>query len=126
MTAIQNQLLEEHRPVPLTRLCQWLGLPRSTAYYEPRERSAPQRDHAFEMLVFDIVQAHPTFGIRRVWALLKFSLGWDVNKKRVARLFKRRGWSCKLRCIGGRPRVQVSKSITQRPDERWATDIASV
>ena len=124
--AIQNELLQESQSVPLTKLCRWLELPRSTAYYQPQQRSAPARDHAFEMLVFDIVQAHPTFGIRRVWALLKFSLGWNVNRKRVARLFKRRGWSCKLRRIGGRPRVQASKSVTQRPDERWATDIAMV
>jgi putative transposase len=124
MTAVQNELLQEGQHVPLSKLCQWLGLPRSTAYYQPRERSAPRRDLAFEMLVFDIVQEHPTFGVRRVWALLRFMLGLAVNKKRVARLFKRKGWSCKLRSIGGRPRVQVSRSVADRPDERWSTDIA--
>jgi len=124
--AIQNELLQEGKSPALTKLCRWLELPRSTAYYQPQQRSAPRRDHAFEMLVFDIVQEHPTFGIRRVWALLKFSFGWNVNRKGVARLFKRRGWSCKLRRIGGRPRVQASQSVTQRPDERWATDIALI
>ena len=126
MMAVQNELLQEGKSVALARLCRWLELPRSTAYYQAQQRAAPRRDHAFEMLVFDIVQEHPTFGIRRVWALLKYSLRWNVNKKRVARLFKRRGWSCKLRRIGGRPRVQASKSRTERPDQRWATDIASV
>ena len=72
--AVQNEMLQEGRSVPLTKLCLWLELPRSTAYYQPQQRSAPARAHAFEMLVFDIVQEHPTFGIRRVWALLKFSL----------------------------------------------------
>ena len=124
--AIQSELLQEGQRVPLTKLCAWLGLPRSTAYYQPRQRSAPRRDHAFEMLVYDIVQEHPTFGIRRVWALLRFTFHFCVNKKRVARLFKRRGWSCKLRRIGGRPRVQASRSIAERPDQRWATDIALI
>lgn len=124
--AVHNELLQEGRRVPLAQLCQWLDLPRSTAYYQPRQRSAPKRDHAFEMLVFDIVQEHPTFGIRRVWALLRFTLRLAVNKKRVARLFKRRGWSCKQRRIGGRPRVQASRSVAERPDQRWATDIALI
>lgn len=123
---IQNELLAENKRVPLTKLCDWLALPRSTAYYQPRQRSAPARDHAFEMIVRDIIEEHPTFGIRRVWALLKFSLNFAVNRKRVARLFKRRGWSCRLRSIGGRPRVQGSRSIADHPNERWATDIALV
>jgi hypothetical protein len=67
--------LQESQSVPLTKRCLWLELPRSTAYYQPQQRSAPARDHAFEMLVFDIVQDYPTFGIRRIWALLKFALG---------------------------------------------------
>jgi putative transposase len=124
--AIQNELLAENKHVPLTRLCAWIGLPRSTAYYQRRERSAPQRDHAFEMIVRDILEDHPTFGIRRVWATLRFALKFHVNKKRIERLFKRRGWSCKLRSIGGRPRVQGSRSITAEPNQRWATDIALV
>jgi putative transposase len=124
--AIQNELLQEGQRVPLMKLCAWLGLPRSTAYYQPRQRSEHRRDHAFEMLVYDIVQEHPTFGIRRVWALLRFTFGFQINRKRVARLFKRRGWSCKLRRIGGRPRVQASRSIAERPDQRWATDIALI
>jgi putative transposase len=124
--AIQNQLLAEDKRVPLTRLCTWLDLPRSTAYYQPRERSAPRRDHAFEMIVRDIIEDHPTFGIRRVWATLRHRLKFVVNRKRVARLFKRRGWSCKLRSIGGRPRVQVSRSVAEHPNQRWSTDIASV
>jgi putative transposase len=123
---IQNQLLAENKHVPVTKLCDWLALPRSTAYYQPHQRSAPKRDHAFELLVREIIETHPTFGIRRVWALLKFSYGWNVNKKRIERLFKRRGWSCKRRSIGGRPRVQGSRSIADRPNERWATDIALV
>lgn len=100
----------------LTTLCTWLDLPRSTAYYQPRERSAPRRDHAFEMIVRDILEEYPTFGIRRVWATLRHRLKFVVNRKRVARLFKRRGWSCKLRSIGGataRPGLSLRRGVSQ-------------
>ncbi len=38
MNTVQNRLLAEGKTVPVARLCRWLGLPRSTAYYQPRTR----------------------------------------------------------------------------------------
>jgi putative transposase len=77
-------------------------------------------------LIYAIIQANPTFGIRQTWATLKFSLGVKVNRKRVARLMRREGWTVRKRRKGGRPRVQVPRSAAERPDQRWATDIALV
>lgn len=78
------------------------------------------------MVIFEILQAHPTYGIRRVWAYLRFHLDWEVNRKCVGRIMRKNGWTPRQRRVGGRPRVRFSQSTADRPDERWATDIAMV
>jgi hypothetical protein len=44
MNRVQQHLLASGKSLPVSRLCQWLGRPRSTAYYQPRERKAWQVD----------------------------------------------------------------------------------
>ncbi|MCZ7645885.1 MAG: IS3 family transposase [Planctomycetota bacterium] len=126
MNAVRGALLNEGRDVPVVKLCRWLGVPRSTAYYQPRQRKARPLDEALALVIFAVLQAFPTFGIRRVWAYLRFRLKWRVNRKRVARLMRAKGWTLKQRRVGGRPRTDGSRSVAERPDERWATDIALV
>lgn len=112
-------------------LAQWFGVPRSSVYYQPREHAAPPvkdaRDALLTNLIYEIIQAFPTFGVRKVWAYLRFVLGWtDLNRKPVARIMRRRGWTVHKRAKGGRPRVTVKKSVAEKPDQRWSTDIANV
>lgn len=77
-------------------------------------------------LIYALIQVHPTFGVRMIWAQLRFTLGFTVNRKRVARIMRREGWTVRKRRKGGRPRVTVKTSVAARPDERWDTDIALV
>lgn len=126
MRAVHNELLGEGRAVPLTKLCTWLEVPRATVYYEPRERVRRPVDRVLEFLVYEVIQAYPAFGIRKVWAYLRYRLKEKVNRKKVARLMRRKGWTLKQRRKGGRPRVQGWRSIAEKPNQRWATDIALV
>jgi len=48
------------------------------------------------------------------------------NKKKVARIMRLEGWTCRARRVGKRPRVEHKKSVAEHPDQRWATDIALV
>lgn len=124
--AVHNELLNEGRNVPMSKLCAWLDVPRTTAYYQPRQRRARSVDRVTEFLVYEVIQEFPAFGIRRVWAYLRFRLKEQVNRKKIARIMRRNGWTMKKRKQGGRPRVKGSRSIAERPNERWATDIALV
>ncbi|GMV83180.1 MAG: hypothetical protein AMXMBFR7_43640 [Planctomycetota bacterium] len=126
MNAVRNALLEEGRDVSMTKLCRWLDVPRSTAYYQPRQLEARPLDEALALVIYAVIQEFPAFGIRRVWAYLRFRLKWAVNKKTVARIMRATGWTMKQRRVGGRPRTQSWRSVAQRPNERWATDIALV
>ena len=127
MIAVQNELLAEGRRVSWAKLCRWLEVPRSTAYYEPRAKTPPKSlDEGLVGVIRKLIQRYPTFGIRRVWAYLRFRMGCRVNRKKVARILRLKGWTCKQRKKGGRPRVKFKKSIAERPDQRWATDLALV
>jgi len=124
--AVQNDMLNEARSISMNRLCQVLNVPRSTVYYQPKAREKPQPCGILTNLIYEIIQAFPTFGIRRVWAYITKRLKWAVNRKRIARIMQWNRWTVNKRRKGGRPRVTCRKSITERPDERWATDLALV
>ena len=50
----------------------------------------------------------------------------NFNKNTVQRIFQTKGWQVRKRPIGFRPRVQVSLSVAEHPDERRATDVCRV
>ena len=126
MNAVRNELLNQDVDVSQVRLCRWLEVPRSSVYYHPRERSPRRLDQAMVSAVRKVIDAFPTFGIRRVWAYLRFRLKQLVNRKKIARIMRIKGWTVNKRPQGGRPRVKASKSVTSRPDQRWATDLALI
>ena len=79
--------------IPMTRLCRILGVPRSTAYHQPKvERLHRPVDEALARTIHEIIQAHPTYGIRRVWAWLKHRLDQPANRKKIHRLMRIKGW----------------------------------
>jgi len=125
--AIHHDLLQEGRNVPWTKLCAVLGVPRSSAYYIAKEKT-PRRmiDPVLEQRIKELIGTQAAFGIRSVWAWLRFVDGLQINRKKVERIMRLKRWTLKARRAGQRPRVQASRSITEAPNQRWATDIALV
>lgn len=76
-------------------------------------------------MVRALIEQHPTFGYRRLWALLRRA-GHAVNRKTVHRLLRRRGWLVHQREVTPRPRAQGRRSRTAASDERWAMDLTHV
>lgn len=127
MNAVRCDLLQRGLDVPLSRLCRTLEVARSTAYHQPKlERLHRPVDEGLARDVHAIIQVHPTFGVRRVWAWLKHQLHQPANRKKVHRLMRIKGWTMRQRAVGKRPRVPGSKSIAPEPNQRWSTDIALV
>jgi putative transposase len=111
----------------MAQLCRALEVPRSTAYHLPRrDERTPRIDVELRDRIKWIIESFPTFGIRRVWAWLKFRMGLTVNRKKVARIMRRQGWTMKQRRQGLRPRVEIKRSVAEKPNQRWSTDIALV
>lgn len=70
------------------RACRAVSQPRSTQRYVRRCRT--KEAHLVQRM-HELVRAHPRYGYRRIWALLR-SKGWRVNRKRVHRLWRQEGF----------------------------------
>lgn len=73
-----------------------------------------------------LIQQHPTYGYRRIWALLRFGDQLHINRKRVYRLMRRKRWLVCQRRVPPKPRVQQPRSVAQRQNERWAMDVTHI
>jgi len=72
----------EAKGISHRRSCRLSGISRSAAKYEPTKRDEPLVVRMKELAI-----EHFRYGYRRIWALLKRE-GWQVNVKRVWRLWK--------------------------------------
>ena len=73
-----------------------------------------------------LIAEHPTFGYRRLWALLRFHEGLRINRKAVYRVLVLKGWFVHQRRTTPRPRVQGRRSRASRSNERWAMDVTHI
>jgi putative transposase len=76
--------------------------------------------------IHQLIQQHPTFGYRRIWALLRCREGQRVNRKKIYRLMKVKGWMLHQRMVTPRPRVQKLRSRAGTSNERWAMDLTHI
>ena len=73
-----------------------------------------------------IIEEFPTFGYRRVWAILRFRDKILVNKKKVYRILRLNHWLTRYRKHTPRPRVSQWVSQVDGSNQRWAVDITHV
>ena len=73
-----------------------------------------------------LIQQHPTFGYRHLWAVLRRQTSQRVNKKAVYRVLRQKRWLVHQRSCTPRPRVQGWISRASRSDERWAMDVTHI
>jgi transposase InsO family protein len=122
-------LLREHYPI--NKLCEVLGMPRSSAYYEPR----PAEDQPLLDALIEVAGQWPTYGYRRLTKQLQRE-GYIVNFKRVRRLMHELGIMGKAperkprTTAGGHtypryPNLVENLKVT-RPDEVWVADITYI
>jgi putative transposase len=74
----------------------------------------------------ELIHHHPTFGYRRLWALLRYQDGLVVNRKAVYRVLKQNGWFVHQRIATPRPRARGWVSRARRSNERWAMDLTHI
>ncbi len=107
------------------RACQAIGQSRSTQRYNGK-RAGIDRALAFRMR--ELSRENPRYGYRRVWALLRRE-GWEVNKKRVLRLWREQGLKVphkqhKSRRLVGNGENGVSRRRAEYPGHVWSYDFA--
>jgi putative transposase len=109
------------------RICRVLEVPRSSLRSASGER--PLRRPLDETLVARIgalIKRHPTYGYRKLWALLRHGEGLLVNLKAIYRILKAKRWFVHQREVTPRPRVQGRRSIAAASNTRWAIDLTHI
>jgi len=109
------------------RACGLLAVSRSAM--RPTAPRSGRHQQVCEGLVTQIqplIEQHPTFGYRRIWALLRVREGCSVNRKAVYRVLKLKRWLVHQRSCTPRPRVRGWRSRATRSNERWAMDVTHV
>ncbi|MGI0129108.1 MAG: IS3 family transposase [Thermoplasmata archaeon] len=110
------------------RAARCAGIARRTLYYGPKEGPTvrPREDEPrVRRAIRRVALAHPTFGYRRVWAILRRRVGLEINRKRVRRLMKSEGLSRPAHLP--RPRLPATgRLIAEVPNTRWYTDLTDV
>jgi transposase InsO family protein len=71
---------------PVKTICEVLNLPRSTFYHS----AAAAENGDLRLALLDLAGQDPTYGYRRLTALLK-PAGWRVNRKRIQRILAAMG-----------------------------------
>ena len=106
------------------RACRAIGQPRSTQRYSGNRADI---DGALASRMRDLSQDNPRYGYRRVWALLRRE-GWEVNKKRVLRLWREQGLKVPKKQHKSRHLVGSENDVTKRraeyPNHVWSYDFA--
>jgi putative transposase len=86
-----------------------------------------KRNEPILQVIQCIKAEHPLWGYRRVWAYMKYRLGYPVNKKRIYRLMKEADLLVtqanrnKAKRIVSRPKPQA-----QYPNHIWGTDMTKI
>ena len=121
----------DHPRISVKRQCELLGVNRSGYYYLPEPESS--LNIALMHLLDEQFTATPFYGIRRMTAFLQ-RLGYQVNRKRIARLMRLMG----IQAIYPRPRTSVPDHQHKVypylldgveiscPDHVWSTDITYI
>jgi len=109
------------------RICLMLEVSRSRlAKRIPKGRVEKAEDTALESRMKELIKKHPTFGYRRIWALLYFREGILVNKKKIYRIFGKNRWFVQHRTITPKPRVKASRSRCEKSNTRWGMDVTHI
>jgi len=112
-------------------LCDVLGVPRSSAYYQPQ----PSEDRLVRDALIELAGQWPTYGYRRLTVMLKRQ-GHKVNTKRVRRLMHELGIAAEAHQRKPRttnsehdyprfPNLVEGLEVT-RPEQVWVADITYI
>ena len=102
--------------------CQVLNLHRSSYRYQ----SVADEQAVLRIRLKDLAQARVSYGYRRLHVLLQRE-GWQVNHKRVYRLYRREGLMLRpkkpKRNVSGQKRME--RPVATGADESWSMDFVS-
>ena len=91
-----------------------------------KTKASPKLDEMLVSRIRLLIEEHPTFGYRRLWAMLRFRDGLKINRKAVYRVLRLKRWFVNQRTFTPRPRVRGRRSRAAASDRRWAMDVTHI
>lgn len=124
MTPAQRRTAVTHLtatyPVSIRRACELVHLARSRWYHQSTRPS----DGALADALREKAAARPRWGYRRLHVLLARD-GWQVNHKRVRRIYRGAGLQVKRRKRKQVALARVPRPVATQPNQVWAMDFIS-
>ena len=125
--------MHEYLQAPIELACELVELPRSTYYYQHRKADESQLEEDMQQ----VVGQYPCYGSRRVThQLQRAPYRYQINRKRVQRIMRRRNWLRPVRRKGYRttnsdhpyPRYGnlVKDLEVTHPDQVWVSDVTYI
>ena len=109
------------------KVCRVLHVSRSALYRRVQGKcSAPKLTDNLVAHLHELIQEYPTFGYRRLWALLRYRDGLTVNRKTVYRALRIKQWLVHQCPRTPRPRAQRRRSRAPQSNQRWAMDVTHI
>lgn len=108
----------------LHRIARISGISLSGYYYRPRKRRVERINPEVKDKIMDIAAERPTYGYRRIWALLRNS-GILVNRKTIQRALRKNNLALPARKHRNRTRTR-NLFHARGPDQLWETDITYI
>ena len=107
--------------------CRVLRVARSTLHRRAATKNpSPKLAEALVTKLHTLIQAYPTYGYRRLWALLRYGEGVVVNRKAVYRALRIKYWLVHQPVRTPRPRAQRLRSRSLASNQRWAMDVTHI
>ncbi len=110
--------------IPLREISRISGMSLSRYYYRPRERHVERLDPSTRARIKDIASERPTYGYRRVWAILR-NQGTAVNQKTVRKVLKDNNLNLPVSKHRGRTNT-MNLFHPHGPDQLRQTDITYI
>lgn len=125
--------LHEYHAYPVELTCQVLDLTRSSYYYQSQRVDQRQ----LEADIQAVTGQFPTYGTRRVTHQLRRApFAYRVNRKRIQRVMRKKGWLCPIKRKAVRttnsahpyPRYSnlVKELVVTAPEQVWVVDITYI
>ena len=101
---VQSEMKEEGKNISMNKLCKWFDIARSSVYYRPlavnKVRPSRVLNQALVETVRKLIEANPTYGVRRITVMVRRELQKSVNRKAVHRIIKINGWQVRKKTRG--------------------------
>jgi len=102
-------------------MCEVLQIPRSTYYYEAKERDIKEEDELTELIIQIFNMNRQVYGQRKIKKKLQ-EKGWQVSRRRIGRIMKEQGLVSKYTVAQFKPQTVNESDVGNVLDREFTQE----